>query len=85
MVIVLFVAISWENSFLGWLAFLGGPFALSALRFFSKKPRPFFPRLGMAVFGPALLIWILFTFGPGPKDPQSAVSKQAPARQTQSK
>lgn len=48
---------------LGLATFFGGPFAISAVRFFAKQPRPFFPRMGMAVFGPLLLLWALFSLG----------------------
>lgn len=69
MVILLAVAIGANWPFLGWFAFLGGPFAVSVVRHFGFRPRRFFPKFGMFLFGAALLIWLLFTLAPAPKQP----------------
>jgi hypothetical protein len=62
MFVLLFIAINGDNKTLGWLTFLGGPLTFSVLRYFTKRPRPFLPLMGMTVFGPALLGWAMFHF-----------------------
>jgi hypothetical protein len=62
-IVFLYIAMESDRRYTGALAILGGGFTISVIRFISKRPRPFFPRMGMAVFGSLLLVWALFRFG----------------------
>jgi serine/threonine protein kinase len=62
--VALFVYLGLKNDNISLWSFavLAGVFAFSATRFFASKPRPFLPRMGMAIFGSATLLWCMFRF-----------------------
>jgi serine/threonine protein kinase len=71
-VIVLAFAIIGDLRTLGWLAFIGGPFGFSVLRYFVYQPRHFFPKFGIALFGLGLIFWLLFFLAtPGQPKPST--------------
>jgi serine/threonine protein kinase len=65
--ILLAVAIISNSLQFGSFVFFAGLLTISGLRFFASGRKGFFPRLGMVVFGPLLLLWIVFQLAEPPK------------------
>ena len=62
LLVLLFCVVKPGHDTLAAIVFIGGPLAISVASYLANR-RKFFPKLGMSVFGPVLVVYLAYLYG----------------------